>query len=222
MYACIGLISPHVNLCGIIPASHCLLNILRQINNDHTRFARTGNVKCFFDDRGKILTPAHCDCIFANAPCNANDIYLLKGIIADQMRWHLSGKTDKRHTVIICRGNSCGKIGSSGTAGHQTNAHFSRGARVTVRRVNQALFVARENDPDFLNTIQCVKQINCLPAGVSKQRVNLFFQQCADNQFRSCDLHRNNPSSMYACTCLHKGLFDAVPPDDSTAPFYSR
>ena len=67
---------------------------------------RSGNIERFFDDFCQNFPFPYCNRIFADAPCNADNIHLLECVIANQVCRYLPRKAYQRNAVIICSGNS--------------------------------------------------------------------------------------------------------------------
>ena len=116
-----------------------------------------GNVKGLFDDATKLFASAYRYGIFCNAPCNAHNIHLLKGIVSYQPGGNLPGKAYERDTVIVGSGDSRYKIGGSRPAGYQTYSCFSGRTRIAVRSVYQTLFMAGQDNLGYSGSIQRVE-----------------------------------------------------------------
>ena len=136
MYRSAGFITSDGYFFRIKIVAICLLDILWQINNDYARFSRSGNIERFFDDFCLNFPFPYCNRIFADAPCNADNIHLLECVIANQVCRYLPRKAYQRNAVIICSGNSRNKVRSTGAAGHKTDAHPSRGTGIPVCRMD--------------------------------------------------------------------------------------
>ena len=131
---------------GIAVTAQRLLDILGDIYQYNARFSCGGNVKGLFDDAAKLFAAAYRYGIFCNAPCNAHNIHLLKGIVSYQPGGNLPGKAYERDTVIVGGGDSRYKIGGSRPAGHQTYSCFPGRTRIAVRSVYQTLFMAGQDN----------------------------------------------------------------------------
>ena len=81
------------------------------------------------------------------------------------MPCHLSGKADKRNTVIIGSGKPCHQVGSARAAGHQTDPHFSCCPRIRICLMHQSLFVPWQDHIDLTLLIELITDINgtCTP-----------------------------------------------------------
>ncbi len=95
----------------------------------------------------------------------------------DQLSRHLSRKAYERNAVIIRSSDACHKIRGARSACHKADTNSTRRTRVTVRRMDQTLLMARQDHVYFLFSIKRVKQIDHLSSRISEQRVNPFFFQ---------------------------------------------
>ena len=74
-----------------------------------------------------------------------------------QRGWHLSGKADQRHTVIIGRSNPGHQIGCTGPACNKADPCFSRRTRIPVSCMDKPLLVPWQNHADSLRVIKRMK-----------------------------------------------------------------
>ena len=95
-------------LCPVrIPAVPGLpLDILGQIDHHHARLSRAGYVERLFYHHPQVRAVPYRDGPLADAPGDPHNIHLLEGVVPDQMRGHLPGKTDEGHAVVVCRRNT--------------------------------------------------------------------------------------------------------------------
>ena len=78
-------------------------------------------------------------------PGNADNIRLLKGIIADEHGGHLPGEDNDGNGVHIGRSNTGHGIGCAGTRGHQAHAHITGGAGIAVCGMHCCLLMAHQD-----------------------------------------------------------------------------
>ena len=64
--------------------------------------------------------------VFGDASCNSYNVDLLECVISNQMPRHLSCKTYKRHTVIVCRGKTGYQVRRSGSACYKADPDLAR------------------------------------------------------------------------------------------------
>ena len=143
MYVCIRLISADVDFFRIFGASQLRHHIFRKIDQDRSRLSGSCNVERFFDDPSQIRTIPDSHAVFGNASRDPDNIHFLKRIVPDQMSRYLSGKTNKRDTVIIRGCKPRHQISCSRTAGHKAYADFPGRPCISVRFMNKRLLMTR-------------------------------------------------------------------------------
>lgn len=166
-----------------------VLDVFGEVDEHRPRLARAGDVKGLFDDAAEVLAPAHGHRVFADAAADADDVHLLKGVVADEVRGHLPREADEGHAVVIGGGDARNEVGRARPAGDQAHARFARGARIAVRRVHQALFVAGQNDAESRFAVERVEQVDRHAARIGEQRIHALFDEGLDKELRSLDLH---------------------------------
>ena len=149
--------APEFDLHRIDAAAVFLLDILGKIHDHHTWFTCMSDVESFFDNTSQFFPPPDSDRVFTDAPCDAYNINFLECVVSDEAHGHLTGEAYQWDTVIIRCCNSGDKICGARAARHQAHPGLFCGTGISVGRMNQALFMARENDMDTLFSIQCVK-----------------------------------------------------------------
>ncbi|MNN66888.1 hypothetical protein D3C81_1824890 [compost metagenome] len=121
----VGLIPSDGYFLGIFVTSHSLLNILWQVNYYRPRLTGPCNKESFFDNPPQVFSVSYRYGMFTDISGNTYDIYLLKGIVANQMSGYLSRKANQRNAVIVGSCNTGNQIGGTWSAGNQTDTHFT-------------------------------------------------------------------------------------------------
>ena len=153
MYAGIWFITTDIDVLWIFCTAEFCHDIFRKIDQD--RAGAAGSCDFFFNvtAAAEIYTVADSDSVFCNATCNADNVDFLKSIISDQMTCNLSGKTDKRYTVVIGSSKSGDKVGCARTAGYQTDTDLSCSSCVSICFMDKCLFMTRQDDVNAALTI---------------------------------------------------------------------
>ena len=86
-------------------------DILGDIDDHRSRSARGGDIKGFFQGHRQITDVLDQKIVFDARAGDANRINLLKGIIADQCRGHLTGDHHHRYRIHIGCRNTRDRIG---------------------------------------------------------------------------------------------------------------
>ncbi len=152
----------------ITAASIRLLDIFWQDHHCHSGLSRFRNVKGLLYLSGQVLPFLYHDSIFTYIFRQTRHIQFLKRPVSHQPCGHLSCETYERHTVIPGGSDASYQIGSPGSAGHKTDACFSRRAGIPVRRMDQPLLVTGQYHLNVRLSIKRMKQINDLSAGIGK------------------------------------------------------
>ena len=148
MYGLIWLVAADIHMIRISCRSVLGLDILWDIDQYRSRLAGTCDLECHLDDLAQILAVTHGHTIFYNASRHTNDINFLKGIVSDQVLRHLTGKDDKRNTVVMCICDPGNRIGCPRSTGHQTYTDASCCSSVSFCLMDQRLLMARQNNMD--------------------------------------------------------------------------
>ena len=114
---------------------------------------------------------------------------LLEGVVADQVRGHLSGEGDdgdRVHEGVLERRH---QVGRRGPRGDQAHAHLAGGARVALGRVPGGRFMAYQDVAETLEVVQGVVDRQYRPPGQAEHGVHAFTLQRLQHDPRSRKLH---------------------------------
>jgi hypothetical protein len=117
--------------------------------------------------------------------CNPDSVALLKRIIADEMRRHLSGDHDQRNGIHQRIGQSGNGIGCPRPRSDQHDARFSGGTRITFGGVHSTLLVTNENMDQLVVLEKRVVDRKYRAAGVTKDMFHVVVFEGTDNNFRA-------------------------------------
>ena len=178
MYAAAWFVAADVNLLGIVFVTFLQHDIFWKINEDRTFFAGIGNIEGFLDDTAKVVPVAYGHGVFADTACDPHNVYLLEGVISDEICGNLAGEAYQGNTVIVGSGDSGDQIGGTGAACDQADACASGSSGIAVCGVDQTLLVAGEYHLDGILFIQLIKNVDGVTARVCEEIINAFFLQC--------------------------------------------
>ena len=197
------LIAADGDLLRVFVGAGLVLDIFGKIDEDGPRLARAGDVKGFLYDPAEVFAAAHRHRILADGAADADDVDLLKGVVADEVGRHLPREADEGHAVVIGGGDARDEVGRTRAAGDETDARFARGARVAVRRVHEPLLVAGKDDAERRFAVQRVEQVDRHAARIGEQRIHALLDEGLDKELRTFDLHRTIPP-MFFCRGYEK------------------
>ena len=120
---------------------------------------------------------------------NTYAVDLLKRIIADQRRRHLTREDDKRNGIHVCGGDTSDRVGGTGPGRDQHNTRFSRGARISVRRVRGRLFMPHQNMFDLVLLIQRIVDVQYRTAGITEHVLDPLVGETAYKDISASQLH---------------------------------
>ena len=168
MYTCIRFVSANVHALRIFRISKLSHHILRKVNDNRPRFPGSCNIESLFDNSSQIFSITNCYSVFADTSCNSDDIYFLKSIISNQISRHLSGKTYKRDTIIICGRDTCYKVRRTRTACHKTNTHFAGTPCISICCVYRCLLMPWQDNSCIVLFVEFITNINGAGSGISE------------------------------------------------------
>ena len=174
MHACIRLVSADVYSVRIVCASEFAHYVFRKVDEHRSRAPCPRNIKRFFNNTSEILTVSHSHSVFCNAARDTYDIHFLKCVISDQVSCHLSRKTDKRDTVIVCCCKSCHEICRARSARHQTHSHFPCRPCICISLMYKRLLMAWKDDSNVILFVQLIADIYGARSRIAEDRVHSF------------------------------------------------
>ena len=163
-------------------------HVLGQVDQDGTRAARGRDVEGLLDGLGEVLDILDQIAVLDARPGDADDVGLLEGVVADQLRRHLAGEDHERDRVHVRRGDPGDGVGRAGAGGDQRHSRPSRGAGVAVGRVHAPLLVA---DEEVLQRAgeEHVVDAEDHAARVPEQMGDVFADQALDEDLGAAFLH---------------------------------
>ena len=120
-------------------------NVLGNIDDHRSRAAGVRNVKRFVDDARQVIDILHEIVVLGARPGNADGVRLLKGVIANEMRGHLTRQAHDGNAVHHRVGEPGHRVGRPRTRGHEDDTGLARGAGVSLGHVRRALFMPHEH-----------------------------------------------------------------------------
>ena len=134
-------ISPHLQLRRVLFGGFGLLHVLREIYQHRARAAGRGDDKGLLQDHRQLINVVHKKIVLRDRPCDAHDIRLLEGVVADHSRRHLARECHNRDRIHVGGGDSRYEVCRTGAGGCDTDADPSGGAGVAVGSMCRRLFV---------------------------------------------------------------------------------
>ena len=131
----------------------------------------------------KFIHFAHEIIVFRARPRDAGRVRFLKGIIADEVRCNLSGQANNRNAVHEGIRKPGDAIRCTGTGSHQDDADLAGRARISLRRMNRALFMANEDVAKFLLLEQRIIGRQHGPTRIAENDLNPLINQGLEDDF---------------------------------------
>ena len=169
---CVWLVAAQVNLSRLVLLKAAFLNIDRNINQNRSLSSGIGDIECLFDNSGNIRGVLHKIAVLHKCLRGSCGIHLLKDIVSEQLRGHLTGYGNQRHAVRVSRGQRCHKIRRAGTGCCNADPRLSCHSRVTAGRMTRALFCSDQYVTDFCLLRQTVIKRSNGYAGISETHGN--------------------------------------------------
>ena len=149
--------------CGCRCADDLLLirgllhqDVFRKIDQDRAGATGCGNMKCL--DHGGLQFGAlfHQVVMLGTGTGDAGCVGLLKGIIADQVGWHLAGQADHRHGIHqrVCQAGN--RVGGTGAGCNENNAGLAGRTGITLGGMDCRLLVTNKDVLDLVVLEQSV------------------------------------------------------------------
>lgn len=86
-------------------------NIARNVDQNRTRTASSGDIECFSDDAWKILRILYENIVFGDRCRDAGDVGFLERVGPDEVLGNLTSDRNNRNRIHIGRGNPGDQIG---------------------------------------------------------------------------------------------------------------
>ena len=175
MDAGIGLVAAEVDGLRVFCRPHFRHDIFGKVHQYRTRAAGAGNIEGFLDDSSQIGPLPYGDTVFGDISGDADNVHLLESVVSNQMLGYLTGKTYKRHAVIIGCGKSGDQVGSARTAGDQTDADLSGCSCIGIRFMGQRLLMPGKDNSNIVLPVKLIADINRTGARIAKYNFHAFF-----------------------------------------------
>ena len=107
-------------------------------------------MKCHADYFSQIFSVPNGYAVFCYGTGHSYNINLLKGIISNQWKWHLTGNANKRNAVKMRICKSCNNIGGTRSAGYQAYARLSGSSRISFCLMNQSLLMSGKHQVNII------------------------------------------------------------------------
>ena len=143
-------------------------------------------------------------------PRNTDGITLLKGVVADQVRWHLTRDANNRNRIHQSVGETRNSIGCARAGCDKHDADLTRRAGIALGRVDRSAFLAHQDVADFFLLEQLIVDRQHRAARIAEDHFDALVGQRRDHHFRAghCPRHCNTLqlASSQAAVTLKTGL----------------
>ncbi len=146
-------------------------DVFRQIDHHRTGPAAAGDVERLMHDAGEVLGPLDQVIMLRRWPGDAGRVGFLKGVVADQMRRHLTGQADDRDAVHQRIDQTGYRVGRTGPRGHQHHADAAGGTGVAFGRMHRAAFLANQDVADSVLLEQRIIDRQYGAAGIAENNL---------------------------------------------------
>ena len=157
--------------------------------------AGAGDGKRLPDDVGQLVHVLHQEITLGNGHGDAGDVYLLEGVLADEVFADVAGDKHNRGGVVVGGGDAGDQVGGAGAGGGEAHPHLSRGPGVAVGGMGRALLVGGEVVADFFAVaveLEFVVNVQDGAAGVAEHRVHALLQQALHHDLGPSHQHVGN------------------------------
>ena len=171
---------------GIFIVDRRVKYILCHIDHNHAGAPRPCDVERFLHDPRDVVHIFYEIVVLRDRRRDADNIRLLKGILADVRIRHLSRDADHRHGVHMRRRDARHEICRARSRGRKGDADLARRSGIAVRRVRCPLLVARQ-DMRKIHLIYFIVEREDCPARIAKHDLDALRLQAL--QESACTIH---------------------------------
>ena len=172
------------------------LDILGNVDDDRAGATRRGDMKCLMNDARQLAGVFHQIIMLGAVARDADRVRFLKGIGADQLRWHLTRDDDHGDRIHQRVGDAGDGIGRAGAGGDQDDAGLAGRAGIALRHVGCALFMADQHMLDRGVIVERVINGQHRAAGIAEHDLDTEIDQ-AFNQYVRAALFGHDKSFSY-------------------------
>ena len=158
-----------------------LLHVLGDVDDHGAGTTGAGEVKGLLEDARQIVGVEHEVGVLHDRQGHAEEVGFLEGAFADVFLENLSGDGHHRGGIHEGVGDGRDEIGGAGAAGGHAHADLAGGAGVALGGERAALFVAGEDDADFVGAGQGLVQLLGSAARIGEDDVHPFARQALDD-----------------------------------------
>ena len=141
----------------------------------------------------QVLDALHQIIVLGAGPRDADGVAFLEGVVADQMRRHLTGDAHDRNRIAQRVGEAGHRIGGARTRGHQHAADLAGRARVAFGGMHRALLVAHQDVADLLLLEQRVIDRQHRAARIAEKMLDALIGKRLDHHFGAGHFCRHRP-----------------------------
>ena len=160
-------------------------DILRDVDNHGAGTAGGSDVERLLQRLGQLAQVLDQEIMLDAGTGNADRIDFLERILANHVARYLAGEHHQWNRIHVSGGNTGNRIGRTRSGSHQANAGLAGGARIAVRRVRGALFVAHQDMFHVGLFLQRVVNVQDCSARIAEDMLDALVLQKLDYDFRT-------------------------------------
>ncbi len=164
-------------------------DVLGNVDDHRARPSRGGDVEGFLHRRREVADILDQKVVLDARPGDADRVHLLEGVVADELRGHLTGDDHHRDRVHVRRRNPGDRVGHAGPGGDQHDTRLARSPGVSVRGVGGPLLVSHQNVLYLVLLIQGVVDMQGRAAGITEYVINPFVLKAANDDLSTGQFH---------------------------------
>ena len=177
-----GLVAGDANGVRVVEDHLRAGEVAGDVDEDGARAAGGGDVERLAEGACEVVGGLQQERVLHDGHGDAHDVRLLERVGANDAARDLAGDDHQGHGVHVGGHDARHGVGGAGARGDENNAHLARGAGIAVGHVGCALLVPGQHVVDALGVIERVVDLDCLAAGVAKDRVDALALQACDDR----------------------------------------
>ena len=162
-------------------------HVLRQVDHDRPRPAALRDVERLVDHAREIAHILDQVIVLGAWPGDAGGVGLLKRVVADQVGRHLPGQAHDRHRIHQRVGQPGHRVRGTGAARHQHDADPAGRARIALRGVHRAAFLAHQDVAQRILLEERVVNRQDRAARIAENDIDALVDERLDDDIRSTD-----------------------------------
>ncbi len=159
-----------------------LLDVLGDVDHDRPGPAGAGEMERLLHDPRQLVHVHHQIGMLHHRQGHPEEVGLLEGHLADELRHHLPGDRHERDRVHVGVGDRRHQVGGSRPAGGHAHADLAGDPRITLGRERAALLVPGQDDPNLVGPRQRLVELLRGAARISEDDLDPLADQALDDR----------------------------------------